>query len=441
VAEVDKEKAYLGEQITLTYKLYKHVDVSVASIDQFQMPEFPGFWTEDLYTPQRLQYQAQQVTIQGVKYQVANLGQRALFPIPSGNHRIPSVKVKAHIEIKKKKRRRDPFFDPFFESFFSERKTKVLRSKEKNIIIQSFPEPRPFDFSGAVGAFNIGAVTDREAAKVNEGLTFTVAMTGTGNLGLFSLPEIKFPDEVEAFPPTDTFEKDTFRDELTGTQSWEYILIPRQAGNITIPRIQMSYFDPNSDTWKRAQTDPIEISVAPGDTELYTGSGLTKREVELIGQDIRFIHTDPVAFKGQYQGRSTIAILLYLCSVGIFISPTFISRFTGYRLSTAEDRQIRRALRNGLKELKKKSNDPFETASCAFYIYLKNKFVLPSHNLDPTYVESILGNLVEPDLLEEVIVLLKICDAGRFAPGGIKKEATLLKDMAYIMKRVERNLL
>ena len=43
--------------------------------------------------------------------------------------------------------------------------------------------------------------------------------------------------------------------------------------------------------------------------------------------------------------------------------------------------------------------------------------------------------------MEEVMALLKICDAGRFAPGGIKKEATLLEDMADIMKRVERNLI
>ncbi|SVC80837.1 uncharacterized protein METZ01_LOCUS333691, partial [marine metagenome] len=36
VAEVDKEKAHLGEQITLTYKLYKNVNVS--SIEPFRMP-------------------------------------------------------------------------------------------------------------------------------------------------------------------------------------------------------------------------------------------------------------------------------------------------------------------------------------------------------------------------------------------------------------------
>ena len=49
-AEIDKENAYLGEQITLTYKLYKRVDVNIAGIDQFQMPNFKGFWVEELFT-------------------------------------------------------------------------------------------------------------------------------------------------------------------------------------------------------------------------------------------------------------------------------------------------------------------------------------------------------------------------------------------------------
>ena len=53
-AEIDKRKVYLGEQITLTYNLYKKVN---ASIEPFQIPEFPGFWLEDIYTPQRLNYQ------------------------------------------------------------------------------------------------------------------------------------------------------------------------------------------------------------------------------------------------------------------------------------------------------------------------------------------------------------------------------------------------
>ncbi|MFL3007196.1 MAG: BatD family protein, partial [Candidatus Neomarinimicrobiota bacterium] len=79
LAEVDKKSAYLGEQITLTYKLYKDINTKIAGIDQFQMPDFNGFWVEEIFTPQRLQYQNKTVLFQGRKYQVANLGQRALF--------------------------------------------------------------------------------------------------------------------------------------------------------------------------------------------------------------------------------------------------------------------------------------------------------------------------------------------------------------------------
>jgi len=433
VGEVDTKKAYLGEQVTLTYKLYKNENIS---IEPFQLPEFPGFWVEELYTPQRIQYR--NVTIKGVKYQVANLGQVALFPIPSNKHIIPSLKVKVQVEKRKQKRRRDPFFDPFFDSFFTETKTKVLRSKETKIEIQSFPDPRPFDFSGAVGSFKIVSSTDRDTAKVNEGFTFTISMKGTGNLGLFSLPEIKFPEDLEAFPPTDKFEKDTFRDDLTGTQSWEYILIPRTAGNLTIPRIQMSYFDPKVGRWQRTQTDPIEIPILPGDTELTHGSGLTKREIELIGQDIRFIHTNPVEFVLSKEGRSNTAIFLYLCSMLIFVSPTFISKYTGHRLSTSEGRKIRGALRTGLKELKNGTGEPFEIASRAFYIFLKDKLSLPSHNLDPSSVETCLNKRVSNESLNNILTLLKSCDAGKYAPGGLEREATILSEMASIMKHADR---
>ncbi|MBT3179731.1 MAG: protein BatD [Candidatus Marinimicrobia bacterium] len=435
VAEVDKEKAYLGEQITVSFKLYKNVNMS---IEPFQVPEFSGFWVEDLYTPQRVQYR--NVTLQGVKYQVANLGQKALFPIPSTQHIIPQLKVKAQIEMKKKNRRRDPFFDPFFDSFLTQTKTKVLNTEKIKINIIPFPDPKPFDFSGAVGSFTISAKTDRDTAKVNEGFTFTISMVGTGNLGLFSIPEIKFPDALEAFPPTDNFEKDTFRDDLTGTQTWEYILIPRRAGNLTIPRVQMSYFDPKSRQWQRTQTNPIEIPILPGDSDLTHASGLTKREVELLGEDIRFIHTKSVEFVGNNKEKSKVAIFIYLGSMLIFVSPFFITKITGHRLSTSEGRQIRGALKTGLRELKKSEDDLFEIASRAFYIYMKNKLTLPTHNLDPASVESHLNNRISKDSMVNVLDLLKACDAGKYAPGGVEREANILNEMASIIKQIDREI-
>jgi len=438
-ADLDKEKVYLGEQISLTYKLYKQVDLKIVNIDQFEMPDFKGFWVEEIFTPKRLQYQAQQEVINGIKYHVANLGQRALFPIPSDKHAIPSVIVNTQLEIKKKKRK-DPFFDPFFDSFFSETKTRILKSKEKNITIKSFPEPRPFDFSGAVGNFNLFSSIDEKEAKVNEGFTFTISLNGTGNIGLFALPEIEFPNGLEVFPPTDNFKKDAFRNALTGLQTWEYILIPRKDGLITIPRIQMSYFEPQSSSWMRIQTKPHVINILPNDKEISSNSGLTKREIELIGQDIRFIHTEQKYIWNPKKQQINFAIIFYSTSIFIFVLPLFLSKYTGYMLSTADARQVRGSLRESLKLLKKIDNDPFETASNAVYFYLKNKLLLKSHNLDPVSVEKVLTGLIEKDLIKEIVEILQLCDAGRFSPENILKKEIILGEISDLLKRLDKEL-
>ena len=440
-AEIDKNAAYIGEQVTLTYKLYKKTDVNIAGIDQFQMPDFKGFWTEELYTPQRLQFQSKEVTIKGIRYQVANLGQRALFPIASDKYEIPPVKIKVQLEVKKKKRRRDPFFDPFFDSFLSETKTRILVTDKRNLKIIKYPQPRPFDFTGAVGDFELNAEIDRESVKANEGVTLTIILKGTGNIGLFSLPETKFPESIEVFPPTENFDKDGFRNQITGSQEWEYVLIPRQEGSMIIPMVQMSFFDPKSQTWKRANTDPIQITVSPSANESKQNQGLTKREIELIGQDIRYIHTEDHELIRKGKQNYKPIFFIYLISLLLFIVPLFLAQVTGYRLSTENDRKIHNALRMNLKKLKNnENNDPFELASKTLYLYLKDRLSLPSENLDPAKVKSILSNKIDNNLCEELVDILSICDEGKYSPIAIDKKDTIIDEMAILLKRIEKEI-
>ena len=437
LADIDRKSAYLGQQITVTYKLYKKSNVNL-SIEPFQLPEFSGFWVNQLYSPQRVQYQ--DVTVKGVKYQMANLGQIALFPISSDKHIIPELKIKAQIEKKNKKRRNDPFFDPFFGSLFNERETKFIKSKKKTINILPFPDPKPFDFSGAVGSFKISSSCDVDSATVNDGFTFKILLEGTGNLGLFSIPSIEFPEQLEAFPPTDNFEKDVFRDKITGIQSWEYILIPRKEGNVSIPRIQISYFDPEIGTWVRTQTDPIILNVKHNDVYFTENSGLTKKEIELIGQDIRYIHTDPIKFNSIFKINRNTVIFLYLCSIFIFATPTVFNKYNGHRYATFENRQAKKALKKALAVIKNNDGDPFEAASLSFYFYLKERLILSSSNLDPISVEMILSEKVSSKLMSKILIALKTCDEGKYAPDGLVKQNEILMDMELILKQIEKEL-
>tara|TARA_Y100000768_G_scaffold113030_1_gene83305 strand:- start:4738 stop:6459 length:1722 start_codon:yes stop_codon:yes gene_type:complete len=440
-AEIDKENAYLGEQITLTYKLYKRVDVNIAGIDQFQMPNFKGFWVEELFTPQRLQYQSKKIRINGVDYQVAHLGQRALFPIASENHVIPSVKVKVQLEVKKKKRRRDPFFDPFFDSFLSETRTRILSSKNKNISIINYPQPIPDDFTGAVGQFDLSTNIDRNDVEVNDGVTLTILLNGTGNIGLFSLPEPKFSDDIEVFPPTENFEKDEFRNQITGKQKWEYILIPRKPGTLVIPKTKMSFFDPIEKTWKTIQTKKTNINVSPGKSILVSDEGFTKKEIELIGQDIRYMNTGSTDLVQKGKMNFSLVLTIYLISLSILMAPFMINKFTGYRLATANDRKINNALKLSMKTLNNNFHDnPFELASKSLYSYLKNKFSLNSDNLDITRVREILNDKIDKELCNEIIKILTTCDRGRFSPEAIDKGYGIIDEMRILLKRVDRHI-
>ena len=440
-AELDKENAYLGEQITLTYKLYKRVDINIASIDQFQMPNFKGFWVEELFTPQRLQYQSKKIRINGVDYQVANLGQRALFPIASDNHVIPSVKVKVQLEVKKKKRRRDPFFDPFFDSFLSETKTRILSSKNKKIDIIDYPQPIPDDFTGAVGQFSLSVNIDRNDVEVNDGVTLTILLDGTGNIGLFSLPEPKFLDDTEVFPPTENFEKDEFRNQITGKQKWDYVLIPRKPGTLVIPKTQMSFFDPINKTWKTIQTKITKVNVSPGKSSLASDQGFTKKEIELIGQDIRYMNTGPTVLVQKGKINFNLLLTVYLISLSIFMTPSMINKFTGYRLSTANDRKMNNALKLSMKTLNNNFHDnPFELASRSLFIYLKNKFTLNTEVLDTTKVREILNDKIDKELCNEIIKILTTCDRGRFSPEAIDKGYGIIDEMRILLKRVDRHI-
>jgi len=435
-AEIDKRKAYLGEQITLTYNLYRNVN---ASIEPFQIPEFPGFWLEDIYTPQRLNYQTK--IINGTSYQVAKLGEKALFPVAYDNHTIPSLKIKANVEIKRKnKRGRDPFFDPFFDSFYTETRTKFLQTDEIEIEIDELPVPIPKDFTGAVGQFNIEAKIDSDTLKVNEGFIYKITLKGTGNIGLFSLPKIKFPNQLEKHEPEKSFEKDIFRNLLTGKRTWEYMLIPRQSGSIKMPSIEMSYFDPINEKWLKLKTDNVYLNIDKNNFEENQNIKKQREDIEFVDRDIFFI-TEKMENSMKIKKKlNVISIISYLISIILLLTPTIFDKFFGYRLATLNIRRSKKALKISIKLLRSKGVDPFEISSKAFYTYLNHKLNLKTSQLDSSKIKIILDDKIPNIILEKAIELIKLCDSGKYSKVLQKNGDNVLFEMEKLIKSIEKEI-
>ena len=435
-SEIDKEEVYLGEQITLTFKLYKKVEISV---EPFEIPEFSGFWTEELYRPNQIKID-KKINLNGVRYEVGTLYKVALFPISGGEYVIEPLTMKVQTQKKRSRRNRDPFFDPFFNSFFTETETKILRSPERKIKIKKFPEPRPSGFSGAVGKFKIETFIDRDSTMVNEAITFKINISGTGNLGLFTIPKFKFSDKLDQFPPKETFEKNNFRDALSGVMSWEYILVPRISGKISIPPIAMTYFDPSIKEWKRISSNSTIIPVSKNNNLVFDDSGLSKKEIELLKKDISYIQTSKPSWKKIGEDSLTEIIFLYALSFLLIPIPMTLNLFLGYRLNSEPFRISRGALSNAKKKIAGRQEIDSVPDSKIIYTYLKDKINLPSNNLDSIAVKNLLSEKVDKTFLEQLMAHLKVCDSSNYGGQKNNDEAVMHKKTIEILEELDRQI-
>ena len=426
--DVDKTRAYVGEQITVTYKIFTRVNMSIQNVE---FPKHSGFWSEELFVPQQVDFK--DVVVEGVSYKSAILYRIALFPTKSGRLELTPMTMNCSVVVKS--RSNNFFNDPFFGSFGNQTVPKVLRTKQTEIDVREFPGEIPDGFTGAVGDFRITDSLVPNNVKANNAATYKIQFKGTGNIDVFSLPEIQFPQNIEVFTPTVKTEKEPFRDQITGTITKEYILIPRKTGRYTIPEIKIPYFNPKVREWRNTSTQPLTISVEPGDNIVNGASGYTKEEVELLGEDIRFIRGNEIKWKRN--SNPYLILGIYFLSLILLILPSIVFKIHENRLSTEDLRKSKNALRRARKKLRKSDGDQFTNTSNAIYGYLKDKIQLPSDKLDPLKVKSILNQkITDKSIIDNLMDLLKTCDAGRFAPGGDVTRQKLIKKTKIILKRL-----
>ena len=436
LTEIDKDEIYMGEQVTVTYKLYTRVQLGLEKIDY---PKSVGFWQEDLSIPKPPRFN--RTSIKGIEYQVATLYKVALFPTRTGNLEISAMGVTAQVRTKQKNNRRSIWDDPFFSSFNNRTVKKLIRTDAVKVKVKPYPEGQPADFTGAVGDFNIRTWVDTSEIRINDAVTFNIELRGTGNINMFSMPEINFPGKMDVFPPNSSFEKEKLWDQYTGTILWEYILIPRNVGKYQLPRIQLSFLNPKSGSWNEIVANPISLNALPSKDDFISSTkGFTKEEISLLGSDIRYNTTKISNWVLRNEPTISIRSLSsHIIAAILFLLPIPITRFKGHRLNNVRKRQSNKALSKALKNLKKSEQDPFMQVSRVIYVYLKDRFFLSSEHLDPLSVKQTLQGIIKSDHLDTLIRILKLCDAGRYGSEASEVKGTILDDARNVLYRLDSN--
>ncbi|MFI5229273.1 MAG: BatD family protein [Gemmatimonadales bacterium] len=176
--------------------------------------------------------------------------QRALFPLLAGRFSIPPAQLVYSL--------------PLSASFFSREETHELETDSTVLIAVEPPSAgRPLDYGGAVGNLRVAAHLDTNETRVGDPLLLTVRVSGTGNVKLLPRPPVGV-SWATLVNGDERVQVDTTARRIAGSKEFDWVLTPRIAGELDVPPIHYSFFNPESRRYETTATRPAHVFVLPG---------------------------------------------------------------------------------------------------------------------------------------------------------------------------------
>ncbi|MGC1457409.1 MAG: BatD family protein [Steroidobacteraceae bacterium] len=143
-------------------------------------------------------------------------------------------------------------------------RTVTLKPDATPVTVLPLPvDGRPADFAGAVGQFQVAGELTPSGGAVGDPLTFKLTVTGKGNLARVSTDALHESAQWRVYRGDSkvTADDDT---GLQGFKTFNQPVVPLQAGQLTLPGVSFSYFDPETAHYVTRATQPIRVTVTPG---------------------------------------------------------------------------------------------------------------------------------------------------------------------------------
>lgn len=450
LATVDKTTVYEQEALLLTYKIYKLPSVDLQTMSN-TMPDIKNCHVQQVELPSNKEFNLEHFG--GRNYQTMLWSQYVLFPQHSGEVEIPSTTFEGTIAQRVDNNSGD-IFDMFFNSSRYVEVKKDLTAKPIKITVKPLPQGKTSAFYGGVGDFSISSTISSTDVTANDAVTVRVILSGTGNLKLIKTPEMKFPQDFDIYDPKIDNKYTIKGGRQTGNKVYEYLIIPRYAGQYTIPALEFQYFDPKSGSYKTVKTDEYTLNVAKGQgggESQGSVSYVSKEDLRYVGQDVRF-HSTPSRLKSdssQFFG----SLLFWLCIVlplVILITIVAISRkrvadnanVAKVRAGKANSVATKR-LKIARKLMKENRKDQFyDEMMRALQGYFGDKLSIPVAELSKENIEASLKRRNVPEEpVKQVIGLLDDCEFARFAPGDdTGRMDRLYEEAARVIGQIENTI-
>ncbi|HBT84945.1 MAG: BatD family protein [Fermentimonas sp.] len=443
-AIVSKNNPYEQEGFTVTFRLY--TTLNIVNFGRIQFPEFEGFMVEEIDIPTNQQLKMERYN--GRNYYTADLRRTLLFPQRSGQITIPSGTIEMVFSVPSGRN---------VTTFFGSQElmvdvNKALVTNPVAINVRPLPANRPESYANAVGTFTINPNINSTQLRANEAISLRLEISGTGNMKLISNPEVEFPNNFEVYDPTVTNALNVTSNGLTGIRTIEYMAIPRYEGSYTIPPIEFSYFDTNTNSYKTLTTPAYDLQIAKGEPGSISSSNFVNQQDVKVEQDIRFLKTG----EPNYHSISDFFVgsfsywLWYLIPLVLLIVLYVFNRKQARENANVVLMRNRKANKMAIKRLKlaekylKEHNKEsfYDEVLKAIWGYFSDKLSIPVAKLSKNNIEAELSkNGISEELIARFMQILDTCEFARYAPAESNAEMdSVYKNTIFVIEEMENRL-
>lgn len=439
VAEVSNANPYVGESVSVVYKLY--VDVTKVRVNhtrELESPTFNGFWNQDIEVKQ---WDAQDGTFQGKPHKYAVMKKVVLIPQKAGKLAIGPMELELSVGI--------PIGRRDLRGFMINNTINYkVSTGSRTVNVKPLPETnKPIDFTGAVGDFDFSVTANKTELAANESAQVRVEVSGKGNLKLIKLPEIVTPEGLEKFSPEHKEKIQTHLSGFRGSVYDEYTVVPQHRGKYKIPPLSFTYFSLKNNSYKTITSEPIVINAPFAKPQLGMDhtDAVAKQDVIANAKDIRYIATtadltlpdnSPDFFRSTvFYGLLALPVLAI--PLGMFIG--FKKRQRDEDVSGNKRRKADRLARKYLSEARKQLQNQeafYEALEKALHNYLKAKLNVETTDISKERISEILAaRNVKPETTNAFLEVFKHCEYARYTPTTqVEMQAEYNRAKAVIVK-------
>ena len=440
--KVSDTDLYKGESLRASLVLYTRV--TVENIESLTMPPFDGFWSQELTfdnAPSREEYN-------GRVYETYKITELLLSPQESGKIVIPEAVMDVVAQVVVQDRRN---YDPIFGGRQVYRVSRELKSAPVTINVKEFPAGAPQSFNGAVGNFSLRSTMPEAEIDANSADQIELTISGTGNLKFITAPRITLPESFEVY---DTKVVDNCKITATGTTgslTYTYPFVARSAGTFTIPRIEFSFFNPDTQTYETLATEPFTLVVkddgsipASVPTSSSYNYGGPMRQLD---RDIRFIHTGKLPSKAAAAFVLTpLYWLVIVAMVAGFILVYALLRKRIRERSNTVARRMRHADKIAVQRLRMAERYMTEQNRHAFYEemlramwgYISDKFNIPVASLTKEKIrEELYRRNVAEATAEQFCEVISRSEEAQYAPSASGEMTEIYAEAVEVISKIE----